>query len=126
MSNGPQGTDVGLLPSHAARELKCRAIRAVRVDDREAEYPARILEIYGPQGELPLLLERSIAAANDGGHWVFETSGRVLPFEDEAAYRRRRISSRFTGEMLHDYLAALSVPVGSEPNWCTAVSIERV
>jgi hypothetical protein len=125
MSNGPMGTDVGVLPSYAARELKCRGIRAVRVDDDESGYPARILEVYGPQGEPPLALERSVAAANDGGRWVFETSGTAFAFEDQAAYGKRAKSRRLTGEMLHDYLLALGVPVDSEPNWRTALLIKK-
>jgi hypothetical protein len=95
MNNGPLGTDVGVLPTYAARELKCRAIRAVRVDDDGPCYPARILEVYGPGGKPPLAVERTIAAANDGGRWVFETSGTPFAFEDEAAYTRTRKSSRF-------------------------------
>jgi hypothetical protein len=125
LNNGPRGTDVGVLPSYAARELACRAIRAVRVDDDEPGYPARILEVFGPRGKPPLALERSIAAANDGGRWKFETAGRAFEFEDEAAYGRRSKSSRFTGDMLHDYLAALHVPVDVEPDWLTAVAIEH-
>jgi hypothetical protein len=125
LNNTPLGTDVGVLPSYAARELKCRAIRALRVDDDEPGYPARVLEVYGPDGEPPLALERSIATANDGGRWVFETSGKAFAFEDEEAYRRRSKASRFTGEMLHDYLLALGAPADSEPDWSTAVVIEQ-
>jgi hypothetical protein len=125
LNNTPSGTDVGMLPSYAARELKCRAIRALRVDDDEPGYPARVLEVYGADGEPPLALERSIVAADDGGHWVFETSGRAFAFEDEDAYRRPTKASRFTGEMLHDYLLALGVPADSEPDWSTAVVIEQ-
>jgi hypothetical protein len=125
MTNGPLGTDVGMLPSYAARELKCRGIRAVRVDDDGPGYPARILEVYGPQGTAPLALERSIAAAKDGPGWVFETSGNAFPFEDEAAYKRRTKSSRLTGEMLHEYLIALGVPVDCEPTWRRAALIQK-
>jgi hypothetical protein len=124
LNNAPNGTDVGVLPSRAARDLNCRAIRAVCANDDEPGYPARILEVYGPDGEPPLAHERSIAAANDGGRWIFETSGKVFAFEDEEAYRRRTKSSRFTGEMLHAYLLALGVPADSEPDWATAVLIE--
>lgn len=126
LNNSPNGTDVGVLPSHAARELNCRAIRAVRVDDDERGYPARVLEVYGPDGEPPLALERSILAADDGGRWVFETSGTAFAFEDQEAYRRRDKTSRFTGEMLQNYLLALGVPADSEPDWTTAVVVEQV
>ncbi|HEX6352916.1 hypothetical protein [Actinophytocola sp.] len=124
MNNTPLGTDVGVLPSLAARELNCRGIRAARVDAGEAGYPARILEVYGPDGQPPLALERTVAAADDGGRWVFETSGTMFAFEDEAAYRRRTKASRFTGDMLHAYLLALGVPADSEPDWATAFLVE--
>lgn len=124
LSNGPLGTDVGVLPSYAARELRCRAMRVVNVDDK-ATYPARVLEVYGPEGALPLSLERSIVAANDGGSWVFETWGEAYPFEDEFAYARRVKARRFTTDMVYDYLRALGVPVDEEPDWRNALTVER-
>lgn len=124
LNNSPLGTDVGVLPSYAARELHCRAIRAVSVGD-EDEFPARILEVYGPDGHPPLALERSIVAANDGGRWVFETSGTPFPFENQAAYRRRLKASRLTTEMVIDYLHALGVPVDRAPDWQAACLLER-
>lgn len=83
LSNGPLGTDVGMIPSLVARELHSRGIRAVCVDDGARPFAARILEVFGPDGEPPLLVERMIAAANDGGRWVFETSGTPYPFDSE-------------------------------------------
>jgi hypothetical protein len=89
------GTDVGMLPSQAARELGGRGIRAVRVDDDEPGFPARILEVYGPDGDGPLKSIRSIVAAHDGGEWIFETAGEPLKFErlDEYTRRRRSVAS---------------------------------
>lgn len=123
LSNGPLGTDVGVLPSYAARELRCRALRVVNVEDT-ADYPARVLESFGPDGAAPLALERSIVAANDGGRWVFETSGSAFPFEDQFAYTKRSKASRFTSEMLIEYLRGLDVPVGTEPDWRNAIVVE--
>jgi hypothetical protein len=125
LSNGPLGTDVGALPSQAARELGCRAVRAVRVED-DATYSARILEVYSPAGEPPLALQRSVVAANDGGRWVFETSGTPFPFEDPAAYSRRAKATRFTGEMLMTYLRALGVPAEVDPDWRTSRLVEHL
>jgi hypothetical protein len=125
LNNTPLGTDVGVLPRHAARELRCRAIRAVCADDDQAGYPARILAVYGPDGTPPSLVERTIAAANDGGRWVFETNGEPYAFEDTAAYQRRRKTDRFTTPMLHEYLRALDVPIDTEPSWNQAVLVER-
>ncbi len=124
LSNGPVGTDVGVLPSYAARELGCRAMRVVNSDDT-AMYPARILEVYAPTGKPPLALERLIVAANDGGRWVFESSGATYPFEDQLAYTRRTKASRFTTDMVYDYLRALGVPIETGPDWSHALMVEQ-
>lgn len=124
LNNSPLGTDVGVLPSYAARELGCRAIRAANIDD-DATFPARILEVYGPGGEPPLALERSIVVAKDGGRWVFEASGTPYPFEDQAAYKRRTKASRLSSAMVFDYLRALGVPLDDTPRWADAVMVQR-
>lgn len=123
--NGPGGNDVGVIPSLAARQLGCRALRAVCVRDDEDEYPARILEVFGPDGEPPLLARRSIVAANDGGKWVFETSGEPFEFEDLERYKRRRKSERFPPELLYEYLRELGVPFDVEPDWPQTLLLER-
>jgi hypothetical protein len=124
LTNGPSGTDVGMLPSQAARELGCRAVRAVCSEDDAARYPARILEVFGPDGAGPLLTRRAIAAANDGGRWVFETSGEPLPFERVDNYAQRRKADRLTSALLYEYLRALQVPIDYEPDWSSAMVIE--
>lgn len=126
LNNGPRGTDVGLLPSQAARELGCRALRAVCVEDDESDFPARILELYGPDGTAPLRSVRAIVAANDGGEWVFETTGDPLPFERSDHYSRRRKTDRFTSELLYEYLRHLEVPIDAEPDWADARVVERL
>jgi hypothetical protein len=124
LSNGPLGTDVGLLPSQATREWACVAIRAACSEDDEAEYPARILAVYGPDGEPPLMSRRMVTAADDDG-WVFEQFGDPFPFEQTDAYSRPRIRDRLTSEMLYEYLRQLGVPVDDEPAWRNAVVVEQ-
>jgi hypothetical protein len=109
-----------MVPSLAARALGCRAVRAVCIADGEGEFPARIMEVYGPDGSGPLLTRRAIVAALDGGEWVFEATGDPLPFEQPEQYARRRKSERFTPELLFDYLRELDVPVDVEPDWAGA------
>jgi hypothetical protein len=125
VTDGPSGTDLGVLPSLAARQLGCIGIRAVCVADGTARYPARILEVFGPGGVPPLLAVRSIAASNDGGRWVFETSGDPLPFEDEAAYAAPRKPDRLQPALLLSYLAQLGVPLDVEPDWEAGLVISR-
>jgi len=124
LNNGPGGTDVGVLPVHAVRELGCRAVRAVCADG-DPGYAARILTVHGPGGEPPLAIERSIVAADDGGRWVFEVSGEPYPFEDLSKYQQRTKAKRFTCEMLHEYLRHLGIPADREPDWGTAVLVRQ-
>lgn len=124
LNNGPLGTDVGLLPSRVSETLGCRSIRAVSTDGRRRP-PARVLEVYGPGGQPPFGLKRSIVAADDGGRWVFEMSGEAFPFEDQTAYARRLKSDRFPRELLYHYLEALGVPIHSAPAWADARTVER-
>src|SRR5918998_1825635 len=125
LNNGPDGTDVGVMPSRLARDLGRRAIRAVCVGDKEAEFPGRILEVYGPNGNPPLLCERSIAAAKDGARWVFETSGTPFDFEDESQYLNRLVAKRLTCDLLYEYLRQLRVPIDKEPDWASALVVEK-
>jgi hypothetical protein len=104
-----------MVPSLAARRFGCRAVRAVCVRDDEAPHPARILEVFGPDRSGPLLARRMIAAAGDGGRWVFETTGEPL---------ERRKAERFTPEPLYAYLRRLEVPLDAEPDWASARLVE--
>ena len=114
-NNSNLGTDAGVLPSLAARQLACRALRIV--DHRRPPYPAVMLELYDPNHDgNPLKLRRQIYAANDGGRWRFVEDGLRFPFEEVAAYERNRIRDRFTIEMQRDYLRHLGVPELTEEN----------
>lgn len=122
LTDGPRGTDVGMLPRLVARELGCMGIRATCCVT--PPYPARILEVFGPDGAPPLQSVRSIAASNDGGRWIFETTGDPLPFEEASTYEARRKSDRFTAERLFSYLLCLGVPLDGEPEWPQALLVE--
>jgi hypothetical protein len=113
-----------MLPSLAARELGCVAIRAVCVEHGEHPYPGRLLEVFGPDGAPPLAHLRSISAMNDGGRWVFEAAGEPFAFERPQAYVHRRKSARFTSALLYEYLRALDVPIDSAPDWTRALLVQ--
>lgn len=70
-------------------------------------FPASVWEVYAPVelGGMPLGYHRSIVAANDGGRWVFEESGKRYPFEKPGSYTLTRKRDRFTRELLAEYLA---------------------
>lgn len=48
-TNGPLGTDVGLLPSRAARDLGVRAVRAVSTTAGTTSYETFIFEVFDPK-----------------------------------------------------------------------------
>jgi hypothetical protein len=128
LNDGPQGTDVGVLPMHAARELGCRSVRAVATDPRNGDtFPATIMEVYDPAAvDDPMLCRRTIYAMDDGGRWEFGESGERFDFEDVDAYRRRRVRDRFTPELLERYLTELGVPVNDPPDLSAGIVVERM
>lgn len=110
LTDGPHGTDVGLLPSWAARSLGCVAVRATAAPAGRGQFEAVIFELFDPAAsDDPLRCRRSITAANDGGRWVFRQTGEPLAFETTDRYSTRLIRHRFTVTMLHDYLVALGL-----------------
>jgi hypothetical protein len=110
LNNTVLGTDVGLIPGRAARDLGCRAIRAVRIEAGEYRYPAHILEVFGPEATARSRELRLITSMNDGGRWRFVVDGTPLAFERLDEYEKRVKADRFTGERLIEYLRAFGVP----------------
>ena len=51
---------------------------------------------------------------NDGGRWLFSVNGKEQSFEEADKYRSRRISDRFTDEMLERYCRALDIDIFNE------------
>lgn len=114
LDNGPLGTDLGVLPFHACRDLRCLVVRA---SYSLGKYPATVFEVYDHAApEETLHVRRSIAAANDGGKWVFQQFGAPYAFENVDAYGSRRKRDRLTPEMLSTYLDAIGVPHCALPN----------
>ena len=108
-TDGPLGTDTGLVPQRAAQHLGVTGIRATSSEPGPKTFSASILEIYDPNVETPHLL-RALAAAHNGYTWSFDDYGEPFDFENTDAYQQRRIRDRFTRDMLLQYLRELGVP----------------
>lgn len=110
-ANGARGSDPFLPMLQLSKALGATALRACE-SPAGARYPGVILEVYDtPQaGGSEDGYRRSIAAANDGGRWVFHQSGAPFAFEDLARYEARKKRDRFTGDMLWSYLENLGIP----------------
>jgi hypothetical protein len=61
-----------------------------------------------------------VAAVNDNGRWEWLASGTPQPFEDVAAYQRRRVRDRLTPDMLASYCGALGLRPLDESFYGTA------
>jgi hypothetical protein len=115
VEHGWTGTDAASPMSYMARRLSIRCLRVVAVPptlrkQQGGRYGAVMLSVYGPEqpGKISNTV-RALAAANDGGRWVFEQSGEPFPFENLEQYQVRRMRDRFTFEMLKDYLRHLEL-----------------
>lgn len=109
--NGTRGSDPFLPMLQLSKALGVTALRAC-VTPTTAPYPGVILEVYDtPQaGGNEYGYRRSIAAANDGGRWVFEQTGAAYSFEDISKYGARKKCDRFTPDMLVSYLESFGIP----------------
>ncbi len=108
--NGIQGSDPASAMPILSRQLNVRTMR-ICIARKPQKYPAVIWEVYEPnilRGG-PANTRRSIAAANDGGRWVFETSGVPYAFEKPDRYTLPRKRDRFTSDMLIEYASHFGV-----------------
>ena len=122
-SNGLRTADVSSPVGHLCQVLNCRGLEVTCIPDRShLEDKKDALRIYGavgftllgPQPTDSLNRVRSIWAMNDGGHWKFISEGIVQPYEHVERYTSRKISERFTPEMLESYCEALGIKLYNE------------
>jgi hypothetical protein len=104
--SGIAGSDPTPPMSVLSKRLDTLAMR-VCCSPPGAKWHSVIWEVYAPAelgGSAPLGYRRTLAAANDGGRWVFEESGPRYPFEKPGQYQLPRKRDRFTRELLVEYL----------------------
>lgn len=117
-ANGLRVNDVFSPVSYLPTVLRCRGIDISCVPDRSDSphrggfqiYGAIKFAIYGPTNESDWLNRiRSVSVWNDVNGWTFAAEGKIQPYEQTEHYRKRRITERFTSEMLESYCAALGI-----------------
>jgi hypothetical protein len=128
VQGGDQVSTVGFL----ARELQTQGVVVCSIPDvpagdpwRPERFGARQFEMFGPLDTDFLNYVRTISVVRDGARWRFDAGGTVQDFEDVEAYKRRKVTERFTADMLVDYAAALGLePFDDEffPGPCVLVS----
>jgi hypothetical protein len=109
LTNHRTGSDFNDHQFWAAERLGVRTVRVVDSDARwwkrgnlreRIAYEARIFELHEPDNSTL----RSIVCADDGGRWVFETSGSALPIEALFSSGATRKKHRFTRANLREIL----------------------
>lgn len=109
-TDGPLGTDTGVLPARAASDLRVRGVRATAVDSDSDSFAAAIVDLFDPDADDASGCLRSVHATHDGYSWTFGQYGEPLEFEDVDAYQRRAVRQRFTAAMVREFLAHLGIP----------------
>jgi hypothetical protein len=100
--------------SYLAEKLKCRGVIITSQPNTPFVFGACRIEIYGPAQKDWLNLIRAVSAINDGGRWVWNTTGEVQPFEDTTHYKARRVKDRLTPKMLQNYCQAIGIEAFEE------------
>jgi hypothetical protein len=111
VNNQRGGTEVADLLGSIRHRHAATAVRVVDQDESfivqngfrvRQQYAARMVSIQAG-GETT----RSVTCADDGGRWVFETSGEPLPVEESFNYEARRKRDRFTRHNLDTLLRSI-------------------
>jgi hypothetical protein len=117
-ANGLRVNDVSAPVGHLPTLLNCRGLAVACVPDRSDKagkdglqiYGSIAFTLYGPEKTDWLNRIRHISLANDAGNrWAFDAAGEVQPFERPENYGSKKVTSRFTPEMLETYCKALGI-----------------
>ena len=110
-TDGPAGTDLGLIPSRAARDLGVDiTIRAVVATDESDSFPGCQFEVHSADSVDAQRFRRAVYAVSDNGKWTFGDFGDPFDFERISTYSNRKVRDRLTPQMIRDYVAALGAP----------------
>lgn len=83
------------------------------------------LEVFGPDGEPPLMHVRSLSATASDGRWEWHESGEPFEFEDTERYTARRERDRFHREVLLDYLEHFGIPARNDTAYGSAILLQE-
>jgi hypothetical protein len=114
------GSDTFGPVSYLAQQLGCRGVAIGCREGTAKRGASASFTLYGPEQTDWLNIVRSVAAVEDDGRWKWRASGIPQPFEDAAAYRRRRVGDRLTADMLALYCGALGMRLFDESFYGTA------
>jgi len=110
-NNSLIGADSASPISYLSNLIKCRGVAVSCRPHIKAKglFGSCKFQLFSPDQKNFLNYERSLAATNDGGKWVFVSTGTIQPYERPEQYNNNKIANRFNPEMLEEYCAALGI-----------------
>lgn len=125
LNNKIDGGDLTASASVIARQLGVRWVGATHTPRYGSGHQSTQLWVCGPDGEPPLMHERTLAAYAEDGRWGWQESGRPFPFEQVGRYQARRKRDRFDRPLLLTYLESLGIPAGDDAAYGAGVIVQQ-
>jgi hypothetical protein len=130
---GLRGTDPVGAMSVLSQRLLCQAVAITAIPhtlDPSGVHKGRMgatqFTLFGPLKTHYINYVRTVEDVFDGNRWVFNASGTEQPFEEPEKYTERRVSDRFTSDMLERYCIALGIDAFNAEGYGTeGIFIER-
>lgn len=125
LNNGLLGGDSTALGPALGRSLGVRCVVARHTPWWGPGHRSTQVEVHGPAGEPPLMLERTLSATATDGRWGWHASGEPFAFEDTGSYAARRVADRLDRPLLLRYLRHLGIPVDDGPDTGPATVVQQ-
>jgi hypothetical protein len=114
LNNFSNGGDASAAGPALARSLNVRCVMAEHAPRYGPGHASTQMWVIGPNGEPPLMFERTLSAVATDGRWEWHASGMPLAFEDQSRHSLRRIRDRFDRALLLMYLRELDIPADDD------------
>lgn len=125
LNNDSGGGDPFPAMGYLSRNLGRRAVIAVHQPRIPVGHASTQFQLFGPDGEPPLMYLRTLAANAEDGRWSWDEYGVPQPYEKPERYTRRLIRERLDRALLVEYLAALGIPADDDTSYGPATVVRQ-
>lgn len=125
LNNSVNGGDPTAAAAHLAAQRNVRCVIAGHSVPDGSGHGSTQLWVHGPDGEPPLMYERTLAAHCEDGRWKWLVSGTPFPFEETERYAARLVRDRLDRDLLLRYLGELGIPAGDDDAYGPGVVVQQ-
>ncbi|MBQ0892680.1 hypothetical protein KBX37_06105 [Micromonospora sp. U56] len=125
LNNDLNGGDAFPVVGRFAAHMSWRGVISVHQPRTPVGHASTQLQLFGPQGEPPLMYVRTIAAQAEDGRRSWHESGRPQWFEHVERYSRRLKRDRLDRQLLVEYLLALGIDVDNDAAYGASTLIRQ-